>query len=175
MPEIELPVINPRKPGKRLFGPDNPPPGKGRPRGSVNKANKDLKNGLLTAAINLGRDGYGEGGLVGYCEFLGLYHPKAFAGLLGKLLPLQVNADVNNAVVGEVRVISVPAGCYLSAEQIAKMNPAAPLIDQAPQLEPERFEKLAEVDPEYETAPEPKPESGVVVVKSANLRARQGR
>ena len=69
MPEIELPVINPRKPGKRLFGPDNPPPGKGRPRGSVNKANKDLKNGLLTAAINLGRDGNGEGGLVGYCEF----------------------------------------------------------------------------------------------------------
>jgi hypothetical protein len=119
--DFQLPVINPtpkpRKPG--TFGPNNPPPGLGRRRGSVNKANRDLKNGLLTAAINLGRDGNGEGGLVGYCEFLGIYHPKAFSNLLGKLLPLNVTADVTTAPVA-INIIGVPHDRYLSADDIAK-------------------------------------------------------
>ena len=33
----------------------------------------------------------GEGGTQGFLEWLGLYHPVAFAAMLGKVLPIQVN------------------------------------------------------------------------------------
>ena len=52
--DFEIGPINPRlvqKPGGRQFGPDNPPPATGRPLGAVNKATKDLKEGLLAAAF----------------------------------------------------------------------------------------------------------------------------
>ena len=166
---FELPALRPRK-----FVAGKSP---GRPRGAVGRVTRDLKNGCLEAATNLGRDGAGTGGLIGYLEFLGIQHPRAFAGLLSKLLPLQVHADVNNAVVGEVRVISVPADCYLSAEQIAKMNRAAPLIDQAPQLEPERFQEPAEAvvesqsieaEPEIE---EVTAETGMQIIRASRRRS----
>jgi hypothetical protein len=102
-------------------------PGHGRRRGSVNKANRDLKNGLLTAAINLGRDGQGTGGLVGYCEFLGALHPKAFSQLLGKLLPFNVSAEVNSNYIASVNVISVPADHYLSSQDIDRLRNSQPL------------------------------------------------
>ena len=135
---LDLPVINPnpkpKKPG--TFGRGNPPPGKGRMRGSVNKVTRDLKNGILTAAANLGRDSVGTDGLVGYLVYLGAHHPKAFAGLLAKMLPLQVNADVNNAVVGAINVVSIPRDRFLSMAEPEKFRPAlenglAAHIDQA--------------------------------------------
>jgi hypothetical protein len=111
---FELPRLKEETRDKRLanlkFG-----PGHGRRRGSVNKANRDLKNGLLTAAINLGRDGKGAGGLVGYCEFLGALHPKAFSMLLGKLLPMNLNANIATASISDVRIVSVPTDHYVTS------------------------------------------------------------
>lgn len=95
--DFALPVINPR-PKSHLYGPDNPPPARGRLKGSVNRVTRDLKNGLLSAAEELGCDGEGTGGLIGYLKFLGLRHPKAFAGLLGRMLPLQVDANATGSV-----------------------------------------------------------------------------
>ena len=54
-----------------MYGPNNPPPG--RSKGVVNKVTKDLKEGVLTAATNIGRDGNGAdycGGSVAI-DFLG--------------------------------------------------------------------------------------------------------
>jgi hypothetical protein len=141
---FELPRLRPEPSAarpKRAFPPGITP---GRNPGVVNRITRDLKAGILNGAIAHGADGEGLGGLDGYLLMCATKYPKHYMQLLGKLLPLQVNADVNNAVVGEVRVLSVPADCYLSAQQIAKMNRAAPLIDQAPQLEPERFQEPAE-------------------------------
>jgi hypothetical protein len=38
----------------------------------------------------------GKGGTQGYMVWLGCNYPKAFASLMGRTLPLQINANVNN-------------------------------------------------------------------------------
>jgi hypothetical protein len=51
------------------------------------------------------------------------------------MLPLQVNADVSNAVIAAVHVTSVPANHFLTAEQIAQLQ--QPLLIDHEQHEPE--------------------------------------
>jgi hypothetical protein len=97
--------------------------------------------------------------LIGYLEYLGAHHPKAFAGLLAKMLPLQVNADVNNAVVGAINVVSIPRDRFLSMAELEKFRPALE-IEHAPQLEqrePEQFEDSVEPE-QFEDPIEPEPE-----------------
>lgn len=67
--------------------------GPGRPKGSVNKTTAMLKEAIIMAAENVGSDGTGKGSLTGYCEFLARSEPKAFAGLLGKVLPMQITGE----------------------------------------------------------------------------------
>lgn len=47
----------------------------------------------MLAAESAGEDMNGKGGLVGYCTFLATSEPKAFAQLLGKVLPMQVTGE----------------------------------------------------------------------------------
>lgn len=65
-------------------------PKPGRPKGSPNKTTALVKEAIIKAAEAVGNPASGEGGLVGYCEFLARDEPKAFAQLIGKVLPLQV-------------------------------------------------------------------------------------
>ena len=67
--------------------------GLGRPKGSQNKINVLIKDAVLKAAEIVG-DG-GKDGLVGYCSFLARQEPRAFASLLGKLIPSQLSAEIN--------------------------------------------------------------------------------
>lgn len=62
----------------------------GRSKGTPNKATALLKDAILRAATLTGYDKKGKQGLVGYCRNLAENEPKAFAGLLGKVLPTQV-------------------------------------------------------------------------------------
>jgi hypothetical protein len=89
-------------------------PGIGRVKGKQNKICRDLKEGLLEGAILHGYDGAGEDGLIGYCHHLAERHPKAYATLLSRLLPYNLNANVASAHVGEVRIISIPSGSHLT-------------------------------------------------------------
>lgn len=66
------------------------PKSPGRPKGVPNKTTQALREAILLAAEAVGEDGAGKGKLKGYCKFLARNEPKAFAGLLGKVLPLQV-------------------------------------------------------------------------------------
>lgn len=68
--------------------------GKGRPKGSANKTTALLKEAIILAAEETGQDGNGKGGLVGYCAFLAKEEPKAFASLLGRVLPLQLAGNL---------------------------------------------------------------------------------
>lgn len=69
------------KPGERRGG---------RAKGTPNKATRELKEAILQAAVDVGEDEKGSGGLTGYLRRVAKEDVKAFAGLLGKVLPLQV-------------------------------------------------------------------------------------
>jgi hypothetical protein len=71
-----------------------------------------------------GSDGHGTGGVTGFLFHLADRHPKSFAMLLAKLLPLQLDADLTSSVVSAVQIISIPAGDILSAKDLARLQPA---------------------------------------------------
>lgn len=73
-------------------------PGPGRIKGKPNKTTALLKEAIIKAAEAAGEDQNGKDGLTGYCTFLAKEEPKAFAQLLGKVLPLQVTGEDGGAV-----------------------------------------------------------------------------
>jgi hypothetical protein len=78
---------------KRL--PDKPrsmPPR--RKKGVPNKTTRILKEAILVAAECEGNDGKGKQGLVGYLRGVARKHPKEYTHLLGKVLPLEVQASL---------------------------------------------------------------------------------
>lgn len=87
-----------------------PAAGKGRPKGSVNKTTAMLKEAILGAATDTGSDGAGKDGLMGYCGFLAKTEPKAFAQLLGKVLPMQITGEDGGAIkVTQVQLVALTA------------------------------------------------------------------
>lgn len=70
-----------------------PNAGKGRVKGTPNKTTALLKDAIIQAAIAVGEDGKGKGELVGYCKFLAASEPKAFASLLGRVIPMQITGE----------------------------------------------------------------------------------
>lgn len=73
--------------------PKPPAAGKGRVKGTPNKTTALLKDAIIKAAEAAGENMNGKGGLVGYCTFLATKEPKAFAQLLGKVLPMQITGE----------------------------------------------------------------------------------
>jgi hypothetical protein len=72
-----------------IIPPDGPPKRKaGRPKGAHNKTAMSLKEAILSAANSY--DENGRSGMAGWLEELRDRFPKAFATLLGRVLPLQV-------------------------------------------------------------------------------------
>ncbi len=70
-----------------------PNAGKGRKAGVPNKTTAALKDAILAAAVAVGYDGKGKDGLVGYLKLVASSDVKAFSGLLGKVLPLQITGE----------------------------------------------------------------------------------
>ena len=105
----------PRKPGS--FPPGHQGPR--RVRGVPNRTTRELRAAIIDAAAAHGSDGAGAGQLTGYLYFLAARHPKAFTGLLGKLLPLQVSGSVQS--IGQVNVVSIPMDRYLRVNEAAKL------------------------------------------------------
>lgn len=75
----------------------------GRSKGTPNRTTALLKEAIIKAAEAVGEDMQGKGKLVGYCKHLAKTEPKAFAGLLGKVLPMQVTGDGGGALVVEIK------------------------------------------------------------------------
>jgi hypothetical protein len=66
-----------------------PPPGAGRPPGSLNKTTTKLREAILGAFEAAG----GEEGSVGYLKRLAIENSSAFASLLGRVLPTTLQAS----------------------------------------------------------------------------------
>lgn len=73
--------------------------GPGRPKGVPNKTTALLKDAIISAAELQGQDGNGKDGLVGYCQFLAKEEPRAFASLMGRVLPMQVEGTGANGEI----------------------------------------------------------------------------
>jgi hypothetical protein len=153
LPEaLKLSRLRPERPrDKRL---DNLRPGSGR-RGIQNKICRDLKEGLLEGAIRHGYDGNGLHGLVGYCHHLAERYPKTYGYLLGKLLPYNLNASVANTGISTVRIVSVPVGVHLNAEQLKRVEAGQSVLD----LQPQPLELAKPLDLAEPVASVPAPET----------------
>ena len=82
------------------FTTDRQPANRGRKKGAPNKTTTQLKEAILTAAERAG----GQDGLVGYLERVANSNAPAFATLLGKVLPLQVQGDKDAPLNSRVTV-----------------------------------------------------------------------
>ena len=86
--------------GNKLVRNIPPARGAGRPKGSPNKSTALLKDSILQAAELAGD----KGGMVNYLRKQAHENPVAFMGLMGKVLPLQVVADITQKIVKIERV-----------------------------------------------------------------------
>lgn len=83
------------KKASHLF--DGSKPGPGRPKGQPNKTTKLLKEAILEAADKAG----GKAGIVGYLLKQAHENPQSFLPLLGKVLPVQVDAAIKHTIERE--------------------------------------------------------------------------
>jgi hypothetical protein len=82
----------------------------GKPKGAVNKTTKALREAILEAAEKSGGDMKGKDGLVGYLKRVADEDVKAFSGLLGKVLPLQVTGEGGGPVqIARIELVAVSA------------------------------------------------------------------
>jgi hypothetical protein len=75
----------------------------GRGKGTPNKTTKILKDAILLAATDVGEDGSGKDGLVGYLRTIAMRCPQAFVGLLGRVIPVQITGEGG----GPIRMITM--------------------------------------------------------------------
>ena len=66
----------------------------GRKKGTPNKTTALLKDAILVAAENAGKDE----GLVGYLTTQAILNPGPFMALLGKVLPMQITGDAGGPI-----------------------------------------------------------------------------
>lgn len=90
--------------------PKPPNAGKGRPKGVPNKTTAFLKDAILKAAENAGKQ-HGSDGMVSYLEAQAKLNPGPFMALLGKVLPMQVIGDDENPlkVIHRIELVA-PSG-----------------------------------------------------------------
>src|SRR6187455_633536 len=76
-----------------------------RKREASNRMMTPHAEAVLLAAEQVGEDGRGEGGLAGYLRNIAATEPKAYASLLGRVLPYQVKEEAPEKVYRSVEEV----------------------------------------------------------------------
>jgi hypothetical protein len=135
-------------PGRHRFSSDNQPPKskRGRPKGSMNKYSRNLREDLMEATERVGRDGEGQDGVVGYLMWLARAEPKSYAMLLRGMMPAEIRAT-------------------MTLKPMLTLEEAFAEV-RARGLRPELIEHLLKVDDELGPDDEPNPyDHGVIDLK----------
>lgn len=115
-----------RPPRKTGFYPGHPKWG-GRKKGVANQSTRILKDAILMAAVEVGNDGSGTEGLVGYLKRIALEEPRSFVTLLGKVMPLQITGDKSRPVVLELSMDKI---AELPLDRLEALRSVLQMIDQ---------------------------------------------
>jgi|SRR5688572_20262733 len=70
----------------------------GREKGTPNRITRTVKDWLLAATEASGHDGKGKDGAIGYLVWLSRNEPVAYAALLGRVIPMQIQASLSGNV-----------------------------------------------------------------------------
>lgn len=108
----------------------------GRAKGTPNKTTRNIRDAMTESAVKHGIDGEGTGGLTGFCQWLLKNDLKAWCHIFGRLVPLQVAAELDHrGGIMQVNVIGVPHGVHFSKEQVEQISNAEsdimPVIEAA--------------------------------------------
>lgn len=131
-------------------------PNAGRVKGTPNKTTALIKDAITGAAEQLGTlepiyRGKGErkviigwkptgkGGTTGYLVWLGCNHPTAFATLMGKMLPMQINATVKRDQTVADRFADVDLSKMPLAEKMAAFREMITLTRPMPVDQPKEL------------------------------------
>lgn len=117
--------------------------------GTRNRITTDLKHGIIEGAAKHGEDGKGKGGVNGYLAWAARKYPRDYLKLIGRLLPLDLNATglPKGSSIGSINIIAAPSNMILSDGKFVEMVEAdpPPLIEQQPQPEPDPEEPGIEI------------------------------
>ena len=125
---IVEPINTPRKKPRFI-----PPP---KQKGMKDLFGRDLKRQILEAAASQGFNGAGQGGLQGFLQMCASRYPKAYLHVLAKLVPQQLQAEVASSSISNVHVHSIPAGCFLSPQDIERMRAGSFPFEHVPEASP---------------------------------------
>jgi hypothetical protein len=79
---------------------------------------EDLRLLVLDAAAEIGLDGSGKEGLLGYLKYAATAYPKQYMALLSKVMPLQIDSRSTVNVIEHVNIVSVPSDRYMPPKVI---------------------------------------------------------
>jgi hypothetical protein len=104
-------AMRPGRSGGKLLARGPAPGTGGRPKGAQNKVTRVLRDAVLLAAEQVGEDGKGKLGLLGYCKRVARNDPRTFcSALLARVLPLQITGEEG----GPVEIT------YVSADEVRR-------------------------------------------------------
>jgi hypothetical protein len=122
-------------PDRHQFSAENQPKAKrGRPKGALNKLTKTMQALFIQAATEVGDSDVpgedGKGGVLGYLKVSAVVERKAFMILLGRALPIQVNATVaHKAILSREEAIAELKLRGLPDELIEMLKPVEYLLE----------------------------------------------
>lgn len=83
----------------------------------------NLRELILDAAAEIGIDGSGREGLLGYLKFAATSFPKQYMNLLSKVMPLQIDSRSTVNVIEHVNIVSVPSDRYIPPKKVIEHEP----------------------------------------------------